>query len=163
MIRIEKALMKDLGQLANMEVTTQEFSLTLDGIKPYIDDIDKGAYIAKLSNRVVGHMLLQFHDSKYHVEEFRNEVQIVSIGVDINFRRVNISRKLIERAKAECRSSGINSLRIYVPHYLIDDKEDPWNVGTWMWKCGFKVVRVIDRCCFRYNTLYDLYVFEAVN
>lgn len=154
MIRIERALYKDLGHLTAGEIATQEFPMTLDEAKPYVMDKGRDAYVAKLSSRVVGHALVT-------IDESNKTTLIDSIGVNPLFRKVGVGRKMMETISLAARAAG-DSLKIKVASYLVDDKEDPWNIEGWLWKMGFKAANVETDGCFRYGRNYDLYVFEKL-
>lgn len=155
MIRIDKCLAKDIGYVTNLEIATQEYPLSFDTLKCYALENNRDAFLARVTNKVVGYMLVDFHpDNGYSV--------LKSIGVHRDFRNVKIGTKLVDYAAAESKRVGINKLVTYIASYLIEDKEDPWNIEGWLWKTGFKAGTVLHNSVWRYGRDYDVYVFERL-
>ena len=153
MIRVEQCLFKDMGHLTNMEIATQEFPYMQDEVKPYVMDKVKDAFIAKVGARVVGYILVTYE---------KDIALVDSIGVHPNFRKVGVSRKLFAHLWAKAYSNGISTIQILVADYLIEDKEDPWNLEEWLWKLGFKAVGVKSAEWYRYGRHTDVYIFERL-
>lgn len=153
MIRVEKCLFKDMGHLTNMEIATQEFALTQDEVKPYVMDKGKDAWLAKVGTRVVGYVLAT-------LDEKDNVVILDSIGVHPNFRKVGVGKRLVEHLSLQAHAAGHSKVITFVADYLIEDKDDPWNIEHWLWRMGFKAAGVMHNECFRYGRYCDLYIFE---
>lgn len=156
MIKVEQAMMRDSGQIYIIETKAQEFPYTTDVINSYIITSGKVALLAGIGDRKVGAVLLT-HDKK------SNAVLIDHLSVHPVYRGVGVSRKLLEKASdhaLEICEDSLVVLRIIVPSYLIEDKEDPYNIENWLWKNGFKAVRLLPAEIRRYNRDYDACVFE---
>lgn len=152
MIQVEKCLLKDLGHITQMEINTQEFPLLIDDIKPYTLEKGKEAYLAKASKRIVGYALIEF-------DKFKGVAFIDSIGVHPNFRKVGVGARLAKYIRTQAYAEDMVKVQMLVPSYVVDDKEDPWNILGWLRKIGFRAVGVQEGC-FRYGRLYDWYIFE---
>lgn len=152
MIRIDRALFKDMGHITASEVATQEFPLTVDEIKTYVMDKGKEAYLATVTGRAVGHALVTYDKDK-------GFVTVDSIGVNPKFRRAGVGSRLLAKICIEANAEEFDRVRILVPSYAVEDKDDPWNVEHWLWRNSFKAIGS-EPGCFRYGREYDWYVFE---
>lgn len=152
MIRIERAIYKDIGHLTNGEIATQEYPLTLDEIKPFCMEKGQDAYLALLSGRAVGYALAVYDKSNDFAE-------LRSIGVLPKFRQVGIGGRLVSKICMEANADGFAKVRAYVPSYAIEDKDDPWNVEQWFWRNEFKAVGTKPGC-YRYGHEFDWYIME---
>jgi len=52
---------------------------------------------------------------------------------------------------------------MFIPCYLVEDKEDPWCVEEWLWKLNFKAVGTVRDGVRRYNKDFDLHIFERMS
>jgi len=153
MIKIEKGMLRDLGELASIEVKAQEFPLDMLGVKDYIESPNKMVFIAKIGDRIVGHLLLGFSNE--------DSCAIVArLSVHPLFRNLKIGNKLLAIGSKTAFVKKLGSLRISVPSYKMEDREDPYYLKDWLAKERFKAVAVVDREYARYGTRYDAYVFE---
>lgn len=156
MIKVEQAMMRDSGQIYMIEVKAQEFPYPTDVIHKYMMTSGKAAFIARIGDRGVGAALVT------HSKE-DNAVIIDHLSVHPLYRGVSVSKRLIEKLvdyALEISEDGLIVLRIVVPAYLIEDKEDPYNIENWLCKREFKAVKLLPNEIRRYNRDYDAYVFE---
>jgi len=153
MIEVFKAEFRFMGSLNSLNVKTQEFAFTFDEVRDYFDAPNKEAYIAKVGNRHIGFALVTF-------DKVGQVVIIDALGVHPDFRRTQVATNIVRRLVLEAHTEGgYECIRISVPCYLIEDKEDPWNIEQWLWKCSFKV-NGESHICRRYNRDYAVYRFD---
>jgi ribosomal protein S18 acetylase RimI-like enzyme len=153
MITIQLCKFQDLGRVTNFEAATQEFPLNQEEMKKLFQDQNQDAYAAYVGKRMVGHTLVTFHKPQ-------GFTLITSIGVHPHFRRVGVATKMVGKIAAVSFSDGLSHLRIEVPSYLVEDKDDPWNIEHWLWRLQFKAIKTRTDACNYYGRDYDLYVFE---
>jgi GNAT superfamily N-acetyltransferase len=154
MIRVEMAAYRDLGDITTLEIKGQEFPFTLQEAQAYVlGDSQKAAFVARIAKRAVGAALISMCPA---------DAALVAdhITVHPTFRGAGVSTALLNTLSVEGSKAGMLRLRINVPSYKVEDKEDPWNLEHWLWKHGFKAKHVIDGECRRYGRDYDTYVFE---
>ncbi|MHC4121276.1 MAG: GNAT family N-acetyltransferase [Planctomycetota bacterium] len=164
MIHVEKAQIRGLGQVADMEVATQEFTKQVDEIKKYFTYTymptgeKKDVFLASIGKRAVGHAFVTF-------EPLKKIAIIDGIGTHPNYRRLGAATTMVEhigKTAAEMFEDALSGLRIQVVSYQVEDKNDPWNIEGWLWKTGFKAAGVQPGACRRYMHDYDLYTFEKL-
>ena len=150
MIHFRKGILRDLSTLVHLELTAQEFPLSADQIKTFLETQNQSADIAVVASRAVGYTL-SFDDKK------ADEVIVNSIGVLPEFRRVGVGTKLITNLANPQHGPPVR-LRIEVPSYTVEDLYDTYNLEHWLWKTGFKAVGTRPGC-WRYGKNYDWYKF----
>jgi N-acetylglutamate synthase-like GNAT family acetyltransferase len=153
MIEVRKAQIRDMPHVVRLDNQTQEFALCVEEAKKWFTTTGEVAYVARLGNREVGFALAASKKSRTLIDR---------VGVHPKFRQVGIGRKIIERITLEAATENIGKVNVIVPSYVIDDKEDPWNIEQWLWKVGFKATGVITGHFHRYNQDYDGYAFERM-
>lgn len=153
MIQITLGAFRDVGRVANFEAATQEFPFDYDEVKRRSLAPGQESYIASVGKKMVGYTLVSFNKQS-------DALLIDSIGVAFPFRRVGVGRKLVDHVAAAARADALSKIRILVPSYLIEDKDDPWNIEHWLWRLEFKATTTQDDACHRYGRDYDLYVFD---
>lgn len=140
-----------MGHVTTLEVATQEFPLLIDDLKKYFVDDKRAAYAAHIGNKTVGYVLVTFDKA----------VMIVnSVGVHPEFRRVGVGSRLIRELGFIAQVEAIKTLRMLVASYLIEDKEDPWNIEQWLWRTEFKTGKIKHETLYRYGKWHDEYIFE---
>jgi ribosomal protein S18 acetylase RimI-like enzyme len=157
MIRVEETHIRDMGHLTSMEIRAQEFAKTSDDIKKYfMDPYGTGmqAYLARIGGKVVGYALTDF-------DKDAQTCWITSIGTHPNFRKAGVSRKIVDHVANAAAPSNL-IVKMEVASYLIDDKEDPWNIEHWLWKLGFKATGTLENGFTRYGKKWDSYTFERL-
>ena len=60
MIRIERAMIRDLGAVSNLELTIQEYPLLTDDIKPYLIEKKHHVYLGRLNSKPVAFSFVRF-------------------------------------------------------------------------------------------------------
>lgn len=153
MIQIEMCKFQDLARVTNFEAATQEFPLDQDEMKQRFRSPSQDAYAAYVGKRMVGCALVTFNKPK-------GFALIDSVGVHPHFRKVKVGTMLVDRIATVAYSDGLSKLRIEVPSYLIEDKDDPWNIEHWLWRVQFKAIAMRADAAYCYGRDYDLYVFE---
>ena len=168
MIKVEATGIKDLASIHRMEVLGQEFPFDSGLISTYLmGEGRKFAYVATISSRPVGSIL------GHADRDDPNDVGIVIDHLTVHplFRNNGVSRKLLKRLNDDSRKIDIakdgahlkvRAMRLLVPSYLVDDKDDPLNIENWLWKMGFKAISSGDHGCFRYCKNWESYVFEKL-
>jgi len=151
MIKVEPGMMRDLGAFCSLEIKAQDYPLPQEALKCYIDDPERRSYLATIQGRKVGVALTQIH------AEFTT---IARVSVHPEFRNLGISKKLMFEIERTSWKSQHRFLRIYIPHYKIDDPYDPDHILWWLEANYFKAVACETRSYFRYGTRWDAYVFE---
>jgi GNAT superfamily N-acetyltransferase len=162
MIEVCKAMIRDMPHIVRLDTQTQEFALDVDEAKKWFTKEGKSPYLARLGGREVGFALAAFIGSN-GFKGFQHTVLIDRIGVHPMFRRTGVGRKIIERITLEALTEDISKVQMIVPSYVVDDKEDPWNIEQWLWKLGFKAVGTISDHFHLYNRDYDGYTFQRMN
>lgn len=152
MIKIEKGLFRDMGHIVMNELKGREYPLGSDVVKIFFTDESRYVFLARISDRVVGHALI----SENHPDSICN---LFSLVVNPQFRYKGVGRKLVQAITDSC-DKQLEKIRVYVPSYQIEDAEDPYNIHGWLNKTGFKATGVRDQDCFRYGKYYDTYIFE---
>jgi ribosomal protein S18 acetylase RimI-like enzyme len=152
MIKIRQGLEMDLGMVTLMETRAKEFPLSLPGVRKFIEEDYKEILIAFIGHRAVGYALIE-------TNKIAGVLEIKSIGVLPEFQRKGVGATLICDLRSLAVVDLINTLRIKVPSYTVEDQDDPWNVEHWLWKMEFKAVG-LEPGCFRYGNEYDWYIFE---
>ena len=155
MIEVRKAQIRDMPHVVRLDNQTQEFASDVDNAKQWFTKEGVAPYLARLGGREVGFAVAWFDKPK-------NMAVIDRIGTHPKFRRVGVGRKIVERVVLEATTENIDEILMIVPSYIIDDKEDPWNIEQWLWKLGFKAMRVISDHFHRYNRNYDGYTFKRM-
>ena len=155
MIRVSNAMMRDIGLVTRMELYTQEYPLLVTAIKSYFTDDTKKVFLAEISNKAVGYLLMSF-------DKDSPVTFIDSIGVRQKFRTHGVGRKLVEHACVFSNNVAVGDVRMRIPSYQVDDMGDSYNIDQWLWKVGFKAVGVEHGACFRYGVDYDYYIFERM-
>lgn len=156
MIRVDRAMVRDVGRIYETEYKSQEFAFTTDEIQKYMLTPGKVAWVASIGDRTCGSLL-----ASECLED--NAVVVDHVSVIPRFRALKVSMKMLDKASDHALAtlkSGLACLRINVPSYLVEDKEDPWNIESWLWKAQFKAMDLISNEIKRYNQNYDCYVFE---
>lgn len=153
MIRVSKVAFMDMGHVTTLEIATQEFPILIDELKPYWTDETKRIYRAEIGKRTVGYVILT-------LDIFKRVATIDNIGVLPEFRKVGVGRRLVQEVVLAARVEGIEKIQMLVASYLIEDKEDPWNIEHWLWRMEFKASGVKTDNVFRYGKWYDDYIFE---
>jgi len=162
-IVIEKAFARDSGHIRGLEIKAQEYPLPLGVIEEYIDTSpqlgakqDKEAYVAALSGKVVGSVLLEFNSEE-------DCMYILRISVHPtwqNTHRIKVGSELMHHAEAQAWKRQIRSVRILIPSYKVEDKTDPDYLVPWLDKHHMKAIGVETDYYFRYGRLWDAYIFE---
>ena len=152
MIEISKAMIRDVGHVTTLEVWTQEFARTSDKIKACFTESESEVYLAQIGRRHVGYATANF-------DRQDGAVTVTAIGVHREFRKNGVARKVLDRIELEAKSLNIDTVRMLVPSYLIEDQDDPWNIEQWLWKVSF-VAKGAEGGCYRYGHEYDYYIFE---
>ena len=153
MVKVEPAMVRDLGTILQIEVQTQEYPLPQEAIQCYFDNPEHLAYVASVGNRKVGHSLVHVQ-SEYTV--------INRVSVHPNFRNIGVGKALMHRVEADAWKKKQRFLRMYLPSYKIDDKSDPDYMGWWMAQNHLKCVKCETDSYFRYGKWWDAYVFERM-
>ena len=152
MIKVEKGLFRDMGHIVTNELKGREYPLGADVVKIFFTDESRYTFLARISDRVIGHALV----SENYPDKICN---LFSLVVNPLFRYKGAGRKLVNTVADSC-GDGLENIRVYIPSYQIEDMEDPYNVAGWLKKTGFKAVGINSRECFRYGKYYDMYIFE---
>ena len=154
MIEVREAQIRDMPHVVRLDNQTQEFALDVDEAKQWFTDKTRTPYIARLSGREVGFALIRVIKSEAY--------SIARIGVHPMFRRVGVGRKIVEHVVLEATTNDVSKVVTVVPSYVVDDKEDPWNIEHWLWKVGFKATGSASGHFHRYNQYYDGYIFQRM-
>ena len=152
MIKIDTLWARDLGSVIDLEIKSQEFPLSLDVARTYVEAADKCGFLATIGGREVGHLLLALNQV--------DKCGIIRVSVHPSFRLKGVARKLIGMANKTVFTRGLGKLRINVPSYKVEDMEDPWNIKAWLQREQFKATGVVEGEYKRYGTSYDAYIFE---
>lgn len=155
MIKVEKALFRDSGELVNLELKSAEFPLSVDLIKIFFTVEQRCAFVAKIGNKIVGSCLVSY-------DKEAESCYIASLVVHPDFRRKGVSRKLLDSMSNYASSYGLKKFQLRVAHYLVEDTEDPWNLKEWLHKVGFRFTGIQHRAMFRYGYYYDELTFERL-
>jgi len=163
MIQTFKAQFRDMPYVTLLEAQTQEFSIGAEGVKAVFMGTTSAAYLAKVAKKHIGYAIVKF-------DQFEGEgkgagtIWLNSIGTHREFLKLDVSRKLVDKVALEAHNhaSYFPSMKIVLPSYVIEDKDDPWNVEEWLWKLGFKAVGTKPDAISRYNQLFEAYTFEKV-
>jgi ribosomal protein S18 acetylase RimI-like enzyme len=141
MIKVSKVGIRDMGHVTTLEVAIQEFPLLIDELKTYFVDDNKAAYAAHIGSKTVGYVLVTLN---------KDVMTINSVGVHPKFRRAGIGSRLIRELGfvAQVEVEVVKTIRMFVASYLIEDKEDPWNIEQWLWRTEFKTRKI------KHETLY---------
>jgi len=156
MIRVFKAEMRDMSYVVNLDLVTQEFAMDMDAAKSYFMGKSRVAYLAQVGGKSIAYATAMF-------DHFTNKVLIEAVGTHPEFRRVGVSRKLVDRIGLDAHAAGIRKVAMFIPCYLVEDKEDPWCVEEWLWKLNFKAVGTVRDGVRRYNKDFDLHIFERMS
>jgi len=159
MIRIARATQASSSVIADMEVDTKEFPLTYDQVKEYTTSRSRRAYVASIHGKIVGHVLITAWESDSYETGNDKLVSIDSLGVLPSFRGKGISYDLVHAARDKAIDYGTRNLIIIVPHYTIEDKDDPWNILGWLERMGFQYHRLFTDELVRYGKKYDAYIY----
>jgi N-acetylglutamate synthase-like GNAT family acetyltransferase len=134
-------------------VKSLEFPPELEQLKEYIDDRERDIFLARITKRVVGLAATAINRTD-------EAIVIDHIATHPDFRSNGVAKKLLAHTEAVAWASNCNKLRMFVPHYLIEDKSDPWNLSHWLWKNGFNYSDMIHDAVSRYCQLWDLYIYD---
>jgi GNAT superfamily N-acetyltransferase len=145
-----------MGHVTELDWRTQEFAHDTSEMKAYFLTADRCAYLAQVASRKIGFALVYF-------DKFNDVVSLDTIGVHREFRKNGVGRKLVDRIGLEAHTEGFRTIQMLVPTYLIEDKEDPWNIEQAVWKWNFKSVGEDKESCARYGRLWDQYIFERTS
>lgn len=152
MIRVEKAMLRDVGSIIAIEIKAQEFPITSKDIQDALIDTTREVYVALLGNKIVGTATMKF-------DKVRRHVTIERISTHPEFRKVGVSKAILEKVTATGWADGMDKMLIMVPEYMAMPL-DPDSINDWLWKCGFKATGTINDWYFRYCRTYDAYQFE---
>jgi GNAT superfamily N-acetyltransferase len=152
-VKVEPALVRDLGHLVMLECKALDYPLEQDEIKTFLLEEDKKAYVASISNRKVG-MALTFRRD--------NTTIIARVSTHPDFRNMGVGKELMLNIEKDAWKEQHRLLRIYVPSYKIDDPLDPDYIGGWLTKCFFRANGCDTNAFFRYGRLWDAYKFERL-
>jgi GNAT superfamily N-acetyltransferase len=155
MIEVTEAQIRDMPHVVRLDNQTQEFALEVDEAKEWFTAKGKTPYLARLSGREVGFALVIFNKDK-------SAATIERIGTHPKFRQVGIGRRIVERVAMTAVMDKVDKVQMIVPSYVIDDKEDPWNIEQWLWKLSFKATGSVTDYFHRYNKDYDGYIFQRM-
>jgi N-acetylglutamate synthase-like GNAT family acetyltransferase len=153
MIKVEKSLFRDSGEIVDLELKSTEFPLSVELIKMFFTVEEREAFIARVSKKAIGSALVSY-DKEDKI------CYIHSLAVHPDFRCLGVSRKLLESVSSCASTFGIRKLVLKVPHYQIDDMSDPYNIREWLDKTGFKFAKLENSILFRYGVYYDEYIYE---
>ena len=140
------------GTIRDIEVKSHEYPLDLDEVRKYIDDADRYVYLARIGKRDIG------------VACCINSEDVVwmRLGVLPSFRKLGVARKLLSVVAKRGQADKAHCLKITIPSYRADDKEDPDYIGAWMKDNEFLIAGCKTNHFFRYGKLWDGYVFGAL-
>jgi N-acetylglutamate synthase-like GNAT family acetyltransferase len=153
MIHVCAAGIKDIHAVMQVAVKSLEFPPDLDHLKESIDDRERDIFLARISSRIVGMAATAINRTD-------EAVVINHIATHPDFRRNGVAKKLLAHTETVAWATNCEKLRMFVPHYLIEDDKDPWNLFHWLWKNGFNYSDIIHGSIFRYGKLCDLYVYD---
>jgi GNAT superfamily N-acetyltransferase len=154
-VKVEKAYIKDIGHLVALEVKSQEYPISQESVKNYIEDADKRAYVAFISNRKVGMALTLSNDAE-------RTTTIVRVSVHPDFRCMGVGKALMHEVEKEAWKASHHVLRLHVPSYKVEDRLDPDCIVEWLEKNYFKASGCITDSYFRYGKWWDGYIFERL-
>lgn len=152
MIRCRSALSQDLGKLTLLESKTQEFPLTIDEVKEYMSADRVYVFLACIGEKEVGYVM-------FTVVEAKRYLDLYHIGVLGEYRRKGVSSSLLKQVIAVAKKHDLVYIRMLVPSYTVDDKDDPWNIEHWLWINDFSAKGLFG-VCNRYGKDYDWYLFK---
>jgi GNAT superfamily N-acetyltransferase len=157
MIKVDKAMLRDMPHITTLEIKSQEFPIQPEDIKDIIGDIDREIYVAVLGKSIVGMCVVRFN----RFEKGSREALIERISTHPNFRRVGVSKAVLTKLVAVAWADGANCIRIRVPEYKVSPG-DPDDIEQWLWKAGFKSGKMFRDWYVRYGRKYDAYEFTRV-
>ena len=152
MIKIEKALFRDSGEIIDIELKSTEFPLSMELVKMFFTVDERHAFIARIGKKAVGSALVSYDKSS-------KLCYIHSLAVHPDFRFKGVSRKLLEGIAKYATTFGLEKYTLKIPHYQVEDAEDPYNIKEWLDKTGFKFVELRHNDMFRYGKDYDTYIY----
>ncbi|MHC4704408.1 MAG: GNAT family N-acetyltransferase [Planctomycetota bacterium] len=152
MIQVRKVTRSDLGTVHMMEVKTQEFPDDIVALEAVFALPTDSAFLAFVGKRAIGYAITT-HDAPHKA------ILIDAIGVLPAFRRNGVSRKIVDRLCIEAHTAAANKLVLSVPSYVIEDKDDPWNLEHWLWRMQFVAVKTEPGGTY-YGREYEHYIFE---
>jgi len=156
MIRVFRAERRDMAHITNLDLMTQEFAMDMDVAKSYFTCKSGAAYLSQVGGKSIAYATAMF-------DQFTNTVTIESIGTHPEFRRVGVSRKLLDKISLAAHAGGLRKVAMSLPCYLVEDKEDPWYIEEWLWKLNFKAIGSVRDGIRRYNKNFDLHIFERMS
>ena len=156
-VKVEQALLKDIGYVANLEIKCQEYPIVLDTLKEYFLAPEHKGLVARISNRVVGYAIFQ----TVQTPDVKRDITVITrIGTHPDFRMLGVSKSLMFEIEKQAWKQSHNCLRIYIPSYKCDDIHDPDYLVDWLYKFHFKVSKCAANTYNRYGKMWDAYVFE---
>lgn len=93
-----------LDEIIRLETEVATSPLSSNQIKDMASDKNYQIYTARFNNEVVGFIILQLTD----------EVNIISVAVDKDYRNLGIASKLIETAQEVCKKQKLSNLTLEV-------------------------------------------------
>ncbi len=103
-LTITKADEDGLNKIAEIEKQVSTSPLTLSQIEEMLKDKNYQIHTACFNGEIVGFIILQITD----------EVNIISVAVDKDYRNLGIASKLIDKAQEECKKHKIKNLTLEV-------------------------------------------------
>jgi GNAT superfamily N-acetyltransferase len=144
---------RDLPTMHSIEVKAQEYPMDAESMKEFVTEESKFAYIAKIRDRMIGCVMCVKKDAN---------LIIVRLSVHPAFQNMGVGRALLSVVSKRGYVDRLEKLRIMIPSYKIDDKDDPDYLGNWLYGNEFKAVGCRDRAYYRYGEHWDGYWFEAL-
>lgn len=158
MIKIEKAMLRDVAALSLLEIKCQDYAIPLEMIRDYIEQPYSTGLLAGISSRKVGYALYQ---SAIDDSEPKLPITVITrIGTHPQFRMLGVAKALILEIEKQAWKQSHRSLKIYVPSYRCDDKFDPEYIVPWLEKNHFKIAKCLSEMFFHYGRRWDAYIFE---
>jgi len=155
LINTEAAIgVRFVGTIRDLEVKAFQFPLDLECVKNNMEDNDHFVYIARVGKVNVGLASCSVdHDA---------QTLWLTLGVLPNFRGIGVSRKLLSEASKRGMADKMHDMKIIVPSYRIEDKEDPDYIGGWLERFEFKIAGCESDYFWHYGKLWDGYVFGVM-
>ena len=158
MIKIERAMIRDIPTLALLEIRCQDYAIPSEAIKDYIEQPNGYGLLAKISNKAIGYAL---HQSLTAESEPNVPFTVITrIGVQPEFRGLGACKQLMFEIEKQAWKQSHRCLKIYVPSYRCDDIDDPEYIVPLMEKFHFKISKCLDRMFYHYGKRWDAYIFE---